>query len=307
MNQDTTQDTNQDTTMTTLPASPYEALQATCAFLEQRLEGQRPVIGLILGSGLGGFASTLERAITVDYSDIPHFPVSTVVGHAGRLVAGMCEGVSCVAMQGRVHAYEGHAAAIAAFPARTLVALGARTLIITNAAGGLHDDWEPGTLMLIADHINLTGDNPLRGSNDERLGTRFPDMSAAYDPELRALARGTAERLGIAMREGVYAGLSGPTYETPAEIRMLAALGADAVGMSTVFEVIAARHMGARVLGISCITNKAAGISKKPLSHAEVTETAAMVRERFEALIRALIVEIGQEHGAAPARTEETP
>jgi purine-nucleoside phosphorylase len=182
-----------------------------------------------------------------------------------------------------------------AFPARTLIALGVRTFIITNAAGGLHDDWEPGTLMLISDHLNLTGDNPLRGDNDERLGVRFPDMSAAYDPELRARARRVAQALGTPLREGVYAGLSGPSYETPAEVRMLARLGADAVGMSTVFEVIAARHMGARVLGISCITNKAAGISPVPLSHAEVTETAAMVRERFEALVRALIIDIGEE------------
>lgn len=284
-------------TMFTPSISLYDALTQTSAFIQERLHDPRPAIGLILGSGLGGFADTLENAVAVDYSEIPHFSASTVVGHAGRMVAGMCEGVSCVALQGRVHPYEGHDAATVAYPARTLLSLGARTLIITNAAGGLHAEWDPGTLMLIRDHLNLTGDNPLRGMNDDRLGPRFPDMTAAYDPALRDAARQVATRLDIPVQEGVYAGLGGPSYETPAEIRMLAGLGADAVGMSTVFEVIAARHMGGRVLGISCITNKAAGISSEPLSHDEVTTTAARVRERFQALIRAIIAEVGQGRG----------
>jgi purine-nucleoside phosphorylase len=200
--------------------------------------------------------------------------------------------VSCLAMQGRVHLYEGHPAAHVTFPVRTLIFLGARTLLITNAAGGMHADWEPGTFMLIRDHINLMHDHPLRGPNDERIGPRFPDMTRAYDPALRELARRAAERADVPLQEGVYVASTGPTYETPAEIRMMRAMGADACGMSTVPEVIVASHMGARVLGISCITNKAAGITGQPLSHDEVTHTAARVRTRFQALIEAILAEL---------------
>jgi purine-nucleoside phosphorylase len=218
-----------------------------------------------------------------------------VVGHAGRLVIGERRGVTCAAMQGRVHFYEGHPAHVVAYPIRTLISLGCKTIVVTNAAGGLRH--APGTLMLIRDHLNLIPDSPLRGPNDDRLGPRFPDMTRAYDPELRALARQAAAELGVVLPEGVYAALPGPAYETPAEIRMLDAIGADAAGMSTAPETIAAVHMGARVLGISCITNHAAGTGGgAPLSHAEVTETAARVRTTFVALLDAIL---GRLAGAA--------
>ncbi|HEX7841280.1 MAG TPA: purine-nucleoside phosphorylase [Kofleriaceae bacterium] len=248
-----------------------------------------PEIGLILGSGLGGFADGFSRATAIDYGDIPHFPRSHVVGHKGRLVLGERAGARCVAMQGRVHLYEGHSAETVAFPARVLIALGARILIVTNSAGGANPAWPPGTLMLIRDHIDLLRDHALRGPNDDRLGPRFPDMTRAYAPELRDLVKGVAAAAGIELAEGVYAAMPGPTYETPAEIRMLQRLGADAVGMSTVPEVCAARHMGAQVIGISCITNQAAGISGHALSHDEVTTTAARVRGTFEALLDAIL------------------
>jgi len=253
-----------------------------------------PSVGLILGSGLGGFAERLEGKAVVPYGDIPGFAASTVPGHAGKLVVGKRGGVDCAVMQGRIHFYEGHSARQVAFPARTLVALGAKTLIVTNAAGGLRHP--PGTLMLIRDHINLFPDHPLRGPNDDRIGLRFPDMTRAYPKELRALAREVARELGVELAEGVYAGSSGPSYETPAEIKMLEVLGADATGMSTVPEVIAAVHMGARVLGISCITNWAAGLGPgRPLSHDEVTETAEQVREKFEELLDRLVARLGKE------------
>jgi purine-nucleoside phosphorylase len=295
--------------MSTSPKTPprraFDALRETTSFIRGKLGGRRPEVGLILGSGLGSFADTLSDPVAIDYAAIPHFAPSTVVGHKGRLVAGQMRGVTCVAMQGRVHAYEGHPAAFVAYPAQALVALGARTLIITNAAGGLRADWEPGTLMLITDHLNLTGDNPLRGANDDRLGPRFPDMTAAYDPALRDLAKRTGARIDVPLQEGIYAGLGGPSYETPAEVRMLRVLGADAVGMSTVPEVIVARHMGARILGISCITNKAAGITGQPLSHDEVTETAAMVRERFQRLIAEIIGDLAVDLGSEKDREGE--
>jgi purine-nucleoside phosphorylase len=275
----------------------YDRVHEAVRRVGERIGDRRPSVGLILGSGLGDFADRLEDAVRIDYADIPHFPVSTVSGHAGRLVVGTLAGVTCVAMQGRAHFYEGHSAAEAALPARVLVALGARTLIITNAAGGLHADWTPGTLMLIRDHINLLGDNPLRGPNDDRLGPRFPDMTRAYAPALREVARGAAARIGLELAEGVYVAMSGPTYETPAEVQMLTRLGADATGMSTVPEVVVANHMGARVLGISCITNKAAGLSDQPLSHDEVKETAERVRGQFEGLLTAILEDLGR--GAA--------
>lgn len=276
-------------------SSLFDALEQTAAFVRARIGDRRPTVGLILGSGLGSFAGELEAAVAIDYAEIPNFSASTVVGHAGRLVIGDMSGVTCVAMQGRVHFYEGHDARVVSFPARALVTLGARTLIITNAAGGVNPSFEPGTLMLIRDHLNLLPDHPLRGENDDRLGPRFPDMTEAYAAALRELARGAAARLGVELAEGVYAALSGPTYETPAEVRMLAALGADATGMSTVPEVIVANHMGARVLGISCITNKAAGLSGHALSHEEVTETATRIRATFQGLLREIISDIGKE------------
>lgn len=275
----------------------YDRLQSAVSFVSEHMGAHKPTVGLILGSGLGGYADGLEDAVHIDYSDIPHFPVSTVEGHAGRLVVGTRAGVTCVAMQGRVHFYEGHPSREVAFPARTLVGLGAKSVIITNAAGGLVHD--PGTLMLISDHINLFPDHPLRGPNDERLGPRFPDMTETYSAALRELARRAARDLGFELGEGVYAGLSGPSYETPAEIRMLGVLGASAAGMSTVPEAIVCRHMGAEVLGISCITNKAAGLSEHPLSHDEVTETAARVRDRFQKLLDGVLAQLAAKAGGA--------
>ena len=248
-----------------------------------------PTVGLILGSGLGGYADGFTSAKRIEYGAIPNFPVSHVPGHKGQLVLGERGGKQCVAMQGRVHMYEGHSAQTVAFPARVLVALGAKVIIVTNAAGGLNPAWKPGTLMLIRDHIDMLRDHALRGPNDDRLGPRFPDMTRAYAPELRELVRAAAKARGIELAEGVYVAMPGPTYETPAEVRMLQTLGADATGMSTVPEVVAVRHMGARVIGISCITNQAAGITGAELSHAEVTETADRVRATFEGLLDGIL------------------
>ncbi len=268
----------------------YDRVHAAAAVVRARIGGRAPQVGLILGSGLGGFADRLEDAVAIDYAELPGFPVSRVHGHAGRLVVGRRGGAMCVAMKGRVHLYEGHGAVEVAFPARVLVALGARVLLVTNAAGGLRPEWSPGTLMLIRDHIDLLRDHALRGPNDERLGPRFPDMTTAYAPGLRALVKEVAAAQGVALEEGVYVAMPGPTYETPAEVRMLQGLGADATGMSTVPEVVVARHMGARVIGVSCITNKAAGITGEPLSHDEVTETATRVRATFEGLLDGILV-----------------
>jgi purine-nucleoside phosphorylase len=265
-----------------------EAVRARCE-LETRAPFVAPQVGLILGSGLGGFADGLARAVTIGYADLPGFPRSHVAGHKGQLVLGERAGVRCVAMQGRVHMYEGHTATTVAFPARVLIALGAKLLIITNAAGGLNPAWPPGTLMLINDHIDLLRDHALRGPNDDRLGPRFPDMTDVYPAALRQLVHRAAEAAGIALAEGVYVAMPGPTYETPAEVRMLQRLGGDAVGMSTVPEVHVARHMGARVIGISCVTNQAAGITGAALSHDEVTETAARVRGTFEHLLESIL------------------
>jgi len=281
------------------PDSLYDRVHAAAKAVRARIP-TAPQVGLILGSGLGGFADGFARAIAIDYADVPHFPRSHVAGHKGRLVIGERAGARCIAMQGRVHMYEGHSAATVGFPARVLVALGAKVLIVTNAAGGLNPAWQPGTLMLIRDHIDLLRDHALRGPNDDRLGPRFPDMTTAYAPELRALARNTAEIAGISLAEGVYVAMPGPTYETPAEVKMLRLLGADATGMSTVPEVCVARHMGARVIGISCITNQAAGITGQALSHDEVTETATRVRATFERLLDAIL-------GALVAHRELAP
>jgi purine-nucleoside phosphorylase len=245
----------------------------------------RPAVGVILGSGLGAFADGFSERAAIPYAELPSFPISSVPGHAGRLVLGKVGGVPVVAMQGRVHFYEGFAAWQVALPARVLCRLGIGALVVTNAAGGIHPDFSPGDLMRITDHLNLSGSNPLIGPNDDALGPRFPDMSAAYAPDLGEKMQQSAQASGNALRSGVYAQLSGPSYETPAEIRMLRTLGADAVGMSTVPEVVAAAHMGVPVAGISCITNFAAGIGKRPLSHAEVSETADRVKDRFTALL----------------------
>ncbi|HEY5925009.1 MAG TPA: purine-nucleoside phosphorylase [Kofleriaceae bacterium] len=267
----------------------YDRVHTAAASVASRTD-MKPKVGLILGSGLGAYGDKLENAKKIPYSDVPYFPQSHVVGHKGCLAIGERNGIPCVAMQGRVHMYEGHSAATAAFPARVLVALGAKVLIITNAAGGINPTWAPGTLMLIRDHIDLLRDHALRGPNDERLGPRFPDMTKAYAPELRQVVKDAAHAARIPLQEGVYVAMPGPTYETPAEVQMLQRLGADATGMSTVPEVVVARHMGARVIGISCITNQAAGISGHELSHTEVTETANRVRTTFESLLDAILV-----------------
>ena len=269
--------------------SLYDRVHGAAAAIRKAIPDAAPRVGLILGSGLGGYADKLDDAKAIDYGEIPEFPRSHVAGHKGRLVFGTRAGVPCVAMQGRVHVYEGHSAATAAFPARVLVALGAKVLIITNAAGGLDPSWPPGTLMLIRDHIDMLRDHALRGPNDDRLGPRFPDMTKAYAPELRTLVKATAKAKHIELQEGVYVAMPGPTYETPAEVKMLQIVGAHATGMSTVPEVVVARHMGARVIGISCITNQAAGITGAELSHEEVTETATRVRTTFETLLDSIL------------------
>jgi len=244
---------------------------------------------MVLGSGLGRYADTLEDARTIPYSQIPHMPLAGVSGHAGNLVVGRRGGKRVAAMQGRTHLYEGHGANDVTFGVRLLAWLGAKTLIVTNAAGGIDSRLRVGDLMAISDQMNLTGTSSLLGPNDEQLGPRFLDMTVAFDPRLIELATSVAADQGFELRRGVYAGLLGPAYETPAEIRMLRTLGADAVGMSTVLEVLAARHMGMRVLGISCISNLAAGVGEGPLSHADVEKTAARVRPRFESLLSGVL------------------
>ncbi len=254
----------------------------------------RPRIAIVLGSGLGAFADEFSHATRIPYIKIPHFPQSTALGHAGRLVIGKVENVAVAAMQGRVHLYEGYSAKEVAFPVRVFTRMGVKALILTNAAGGIETDFVEGRLVVIKDHINLQGVNPLSGPNDERFGLRFPDMSVTYDKEFREQTVKEGNRLGLEMPEGVYAALTGPSYETPAEIRYLRTIGADLVGMSTVPEVIAARHSGMRVLGISCVTNAAAGILDKPLSHLEVFKTTERVKGQFIALLRAVIPRIGE-------------
>jgi purine-nucleoside phosphorylase len=253
---------------------------------------ETPDVAVVLGSGLGDFADTLQDAVHMPYADIPHWPVSTVAGHAGRLVLGRVGGRQVAALSGRVHAYEGHDQATVVFATRVMARLGVRRLILTNAAGGINTGFAQGALMVIDDHINLTGSNPLIGPNDDRLGTRFPDMSEVYSRRLRAVADASAEAVGVAVSHGVYVAVHGPSYETPAEIRAFRTLGADAVGMSTVPEAIAARHAGLEVLGISCITNMAAGVLPQPLVHDEVMATARRVRGSFIALLEAIIARI---------------
>jgi purine-nucleoside phosphorylase len=252
----------------------------------------RPKIGLILGSGLGAFADSLTDASRVPYAQIPAFPRSTAIGHAGQMVIGKAGAVAVAAMQGRVHLYEGYSAQEVAFPIRVFGRMGVHAVVLTNAAGGINLKYQQGALVLIKDHINLQGQNPLVGANDDRLGLRFPDMTRAYSREYGKAAQEEAARLGMKLEDGVYVALLGPSYETPAEISYLRTIGADLVGMSTVAEVIAARHMGIKVLAISCVTNMAAGILDQPLSHQEVLETGEKVRGQFEALLRAVLPRI---------------
>ena len=255
----------------------------------------RPRIGLVLGSGLGAFADELSDAARIPYSQIPSFPRSTAVGHAGQMVIGKCGNIPVAAMQGRVHLYEGYSAQEVAFPTRVLGRMGIRALILTNAAGGINLQYQQGALVLISDHINLQGHNPLTGANEERFGPRFPDLTQAYWKPYRGLALDAARKLGKAVTEGVYAAVLGPSYETPAEIRYLRTIGADLVGMSTIPEVIAARHMGIRVLAISCVTNMAAGILDQPLNHEEVLETGRRVQSDFVALLKGVLPEIARD------------
>ena len=274
-------------------ASGDEFSRATRAakFIQSRTK-LRPRIALILGSGLGAFADQLSSAKRIPYGTIPGFPRSTAEGHSGQLVIGQVAGVPIAVMQGRVHLYEGYSAKEVTFPMRVLGRLGIRAAILTNAAGAINLDYSQGALVVIRDHINLQGTNPLIGPNDDRFGPRFPDMTQAYWKAYREIAHREAERLGIQVHEGVYAALCGPSFETPAEIRYLKTIGADLVGMSTAFEVIVARHMGIRVLGISCATNMAAGILDQPLTHAEVMETGERVKGDFISLLRAVIPQI---------------
>ncbi|MCF6093468.1 purine-nucleoside phosphorylase [Microaerobacter geothermalis] len=248
-----------------------------------------PTIGLILGSGLGSLAEELKDAVVIPYGEIPHFPVSTVEGHKGQLVVGQLEGKNVLAFQGRFHYYEGYSLEAVTFPVRVMQGLGIDKVIVTNAAGGINERFSVGALMLIKDHLNLTFRNPLIGRNDPSLGVRFPDMSEAYSKKLGKIAKEVAKTQGITLVEGIYAGLTGPSYETPAEIRMLRILGADAVGMSTVPEVIVAKHGNMEVLGISCITNMAAGILPQPLSHEEVMETTNRVKSQFIQLVKGVV------------------
>jgi purine-nucleoside phosphorylase len=256
--------------------------------IRDRLGGRTPTAAIVLGSGLGALADEIDAIASIPYREVPGFPSAAVAGHAGSLIAGTLEGKFVLALAGRFHMYEGHDARLAAFPARVVHALGAMTLIVSNAAGGVNRMWQPGDLMLIRDHINLQFRNPLTGPV-EPGDLRFPDMSAPYDEDLAEIARAVAREQGIVLREGVYAGLLGPSYETPAEVRMLTVLGADAVGMSTVPEVIVACSIGMRVLGISCITNLASGISNTPITHAEVLETTARAAKRFTSLVRGVV------------------
>jgi purine-nucleoside phosphorylase len=269
-----------------------EAARKAAQAIGKRAGARRPAVAVILGSGLGGLASAIENAVRISFGDIPGFPEATVVGHEGAAIVGHIGGRDVVALSGRFHMYEGHPAALAAFPVRVLHAMGVRELFVSNAAGGISSRLAVGDLMMISDHLNLMGANPLVGPLQEG-DTRFPDMTDAYDPGLRKILRTTAETLDIPLREGVYAGLLGPSYETPSEVKMLRLLGADAVGMSTVPEVIMARALGIRVAGISCITNAAAGVTGSALSHAEVLETTRRVSGAFEALVTEYLARSG--------------
>lgn len=265
-----------------------ENIHESASFIKSKTN-RKPTIGVILGSGLGDLADEITDSVTVPYSDIPHFPVSTVVGHAGQLVIGELEGKEVLAMQGRFHYYEGYPMGDVTYVIRVMKQLGIEKLIVTNAAGAVNDTFEAGDLMLITDHINLSGANPLIGKNLDHFGVRFPDMSNAYSKKLGALALQVAKEENIDLKEGVYTFMSGPTYETPAEVRMIRALGGDAVGMSTAPEVIVAVHSGIELVGISCLTNMASGILDQPLNHEEVVETSQRVKLKFTTLIKKLL------------------
>jgi purine-nucleoside phosphorylase len=277
-----------------MTSDQFTIAETAAQFILQRTS-LRPKIGLVLGSGLGAFADSLTDSVCVPYTDIPRFPCSTAIGHAGRMVVGNAGNVAVAAMQGRVHLYEGYSPQEVTLPVRVFGRMGVRAIILTNAAGGIDRGYSQGALVVIRDHINLQGTNPLVGPNDDRFGIRFPDMTHAYTREYRTLAHEEAAKLNIPLHEGVYAAMLGPSYETPAEIEFLRRIGANLVGMSTVAEVIAARHMGMRVLAISCVTNMAAGILDQPLSHAEVMETGERVKSTFEALLRAILPRIAQD------------
>ena len=271
---------------------PEFVLAETAAKFIQKKTRLRPKIALVLGSGLGAFADEFAQATKIPYSEIPHYPRSTAIGHAGQLVIGTVEGVEVAGMQGRVHLYEGYSAKELAFPIRVFARMGVKAIILTNAAGGVKREFIEGRLVVISDHINLLGVNPLAGPNEAKFGGRFPDMTAAYDKRFRELTLAEGRLLGINLGEGVYAAVAGPSYETPAEVRYLRSIGADLVGMSTVPEVIAARHSGLRVLGISCVTNAAAGVLDQPLDHKDVLETAERMKGQFTGLLRAVIPDL---------------
>jgi purine-nucleoside phosphorylase len=266
----------------------FTRIEQTASWLRERT-GATPDVAIVLGSGLGDFAETLGDAQAFAYGDIPNWPASAVVGHAGRLVVGTLAGRRVAALSGRVHYYEGHDLRTVTFAVRAIARLGVRALILTNAAGGINVAFKPGTLMLMDDHINMMGSNPLVGANDDRLGPRFPDMTTVYSKRLRDIAGDAARQRGLALAHGVYVAVHGPSYETPAEIRFFRTIGADAVGMSTVPEAIVARHMGLEVLGISCITNAAAGVLPQPLVHDEVMEVARRVRAEFAGLLEGVV------------------
>jgi purine-nucleoside phosphorylase len=278
----------------TKPGQEFVRAQAAAKFILAKTK-LRPRIGLVLGSGLGSFANEIPGAVRIDYKNIPHFPRSTAIGHAGRMVIGKVADVPVAVMQGRVHFYEGYSAHEVIFPMRVMSRMGIRAVVLTNAAGGIDRSYKQGCLVVLRDHINLQGTNPLIGPNDEHFGERFPDMTRVYWKAYQAAALEEGKRLDIEIAEGVYAGLSGPSYETPAEIRYLRAIGADLVGMSTVPEVIAAAHLGIRVLGISCVTNMAAGILDQPITSEEVMETGERVKADFVALLRAMIPRMNED------------
>ncbi|HEY2906501.1 MAG TPA: purine-nucleoside phosphorylase [Vicinamibacterales bacterium] len=266
----------------------YDSIKEAADAVRARVPAT-PQVGIVLGSGLGDFANALTESVSMRYADLPHWPASNVIGHDGRLVIGAVKGKTVAALAGRSHAYEGHDLRTTTFAIRVLGLLGVKTLILTNAAGGVNTGFSKGALMIIDDHINLIGDNPLVGSNDERFGPRFPDMTEVYSARLRKIADEAGRAVKLLLPHGVYVALLGPSYETPAEIRYLRAIGADAVGMSTVPEALVARHMGLEVLGISCITNMAAGVLPQPLDHAEVMETTRRVRGEFIALLETIL------------------
>jgi len=277
-----------------MPQDDFTHAESAAQFLFSQ-SPLRPKIGLVLGSGLGAFADELSEARRVPYAQIPAFPRSTAVGHAGQMVIGKAGGIPVAAMQGRVHLYEGYSAKEVALPMRAFGRMGIRAAVLTNAAGGINLEYKQGALVILTDHLNLQGQNPLVGPNDDRFGPRFPDMTQAYWKPYRAMALEAARKLGKTVYQGVYAGLLGPSYETPGEIRYLRAIGADLVGMSTISEVVAARHMGIRILAISCVTNMAAGILDQVINHEEVLETGERVKGDFVALLRAVLPEIAKD------------